>query len=724
MSRRLATRVCLLVLAAACPAWGQLDLDGPPSPSAYITATLEAVEGQVADRVARLNDVDPADAIAVEAQKHYRLVARRLLIVGRDAGDRGAVAVVTATRLLDAAVAMDALLESLPRQAKAALEAESPDPEAIRRLRRGIDALRRFNERAEDQADDLTGADGASVDAYAQRVLAPLAEAVAVLGHPARPAWPVRTDRGVAPARLVSGKDLSALARRTQRANMTDATRQQLRITIDRLQRARGEADLQPAVSVLYFEVARLADAADAFAGAGWLDELSRTQVARQAHEAAVLLTDAKMRDAAVAKIDRLAGATEALDGIGRLNRAGVDTAPLAELLMAAYRLGADTTQAENAQRLMRMAQRISRVAEQQRGLEPGKLPADIKTVFRAVQAQYASQEKRVIAELSQLAADPQQVALARWTTPVNRLEALGALTERLNQVPRWMAQMKRLNPAASSGMYRQLRLITSDLLNEATRAGAAEALAEIDRQLRLFERLPHEATLDDANSALRRGLGRHEPEIRKQLVVLRSQWAAAWAAGADPTEPGRKLMLMRRLFEQLHEAAQLSGSAERVGKLGRWAAWQVAPGAIEPFVAEAPRQLGAAAAQAAAGQWQTLATTLDAIERQAPVARLATRLLAELGGALPDGEAGPADALGQTLFAPPPTAYGLDWRLPLAQVAVLVDAAEHARAAGDADRARRLGAAAGDLARQLMRRAAGSSEPLPAAPPFEAIDV
>lgn len=725
-----------VLLGAVAGARGQAELDGPPSPSAYVADALSSVEGELVELLAEANTVERGDVVALDAKTSYRLIVRRLLLVSRDAGDEGAVAAVTAINLIEAAPQVDALIDSVPIRAKAALEDEQPDRKEIRRLKRAIEALRTFNRRVDETVEDLTRSDSKAIDAYAQRMLTPLAVVVSLMDQPIQPGWPqpaALNDKpdeadaaaGWQAATVITKPQLIALRQRIGRAEITNATRQELRETVGRLLRAHHQPDLQPAVAELYHHTARLTDAADAFATADWLDELSRTQVARQVHDAAVLLKDPKTRDSAVARIDRLAQATEGLNAIGRLGKAGFDTTNLGEVLMAGYRLGADRARAETADQLLSMVSRITTTAERQRALKPGKLPPEIQTVFQAVQVQYANREKRVIAELPRLVADPKQVATPRWIAPVTRLESLGAVTERLSQVPDWMERMRKLNPVAAKGFYNQLRFITADLLNDTTHGAAATALGEIDRQLAMFERLPHEASLDDAASPLRRSLGDLTPDIKQQLEVLRSQWAAAWSARSDPTEPGRKLLLMRRLFEQLHNAAAVNASTHKAARLNHWAAWAMPPGSIELTVAQLPDQLTVAAAQAAAAQWDALATSLGTIERQAAVARLGVLLLVDLGDALPDRETTYRDRLGQVLFSPPPDGYRWRWRQPLARLSLLMRAAAHAESLGHDARAVRLRQAAGDAARQLVREIIGApANPPPAEKTFEAIDV
>lgn len=719
--------VALLLACMTAAAPGQLDLDGPPAPGAYYRDALDALETQIARRLELVDGAPKAQATVLAAQKNYRMVARRLLTVGRDAGYDGAVATITAMRLVDASAEFDKLTAGLPARVAEALAEDPPDQAAIDRMSRAVTALKAFNERVDDGADRLTSAEAPAVDAYAQRMLAPLAIVAEVLEAPPQPAWPIETDGSVVRLGAITTADLAKLTKRIAGAPIAAATEQQLLFTARKLQRAHAEVDLQPAVASLHEQVSRLIVAAERFGRAPWLNDLSRSQVARQTHDAAVLLNDPKMRQAGEARIDRLTRTSQSLAVIGRLNEDGFDTQPLADALMAGHRLSGSADDADSAEMLLATLDRISRTIEAQRKAKPGKLPSDIRRVYQVIRVQYAQQQRRMIASLPKLAADPTRAALPQFTTSVDRLEALGALTRRLNRIPDWIERMKRLNPVASRGLSQQLRLIADDLLDEATHAGAAAALAEIDRQLALFEQLPYEGTLKDARSPLRRGLGERHAAVAGQLKLLRGQWATAWSTRTDPTQPGSRLLLLRRLFEQLHDAGAFA-AGKRSPPLNRWSPWQMSPRAITPLVAQLPRQLNIATAQAAQGQWDALRTTLDSIDTQSPVARLAAMLSAQLGSAikpLRDDAAHPvADVLGQCLFAPSHDAFGRDLRLPLAKLAVMVNGAAHARAAGDADLARRLAGDAATLARQLINTLNHEPEPARLGQPFGAIDV
>lgn len=722
--------LCIFVTLWACasPAVAQLELDAPQLPAGYYAAQLDEIETQIADRLAQLGVASNTDRVVLTAQKNLRMVARELLIAGRDAGEDGAVATMTSLMLVEAAGKFDALIGALPQDVAKAIGEGAEGRKKLERYSRTVDALRRFNEVVGESNDTLKSAAAADVDRYTQKLLSPLATVVTELGagRP-QPTWVASgAELGTGAGRPVNQRDLSELSERVRASSLSDAASDKLEFYVTMMRRGRHLPRLQPYVARFYQHVTELLDLAEVFDDADWLADDSRAALMQQVQTAVMLLEDPTTRSSAVARIDRLGRFQLATWEIDAAAKRGADIDPLRELFMTAYRLSAVEQTRPTSDQLILMIERVAAAAGTQRSLGTTRLPPDIKRVQQITLRQYAAVETALFDSLPLLAESPEQVTLPRWTEPVKQLEALSLLALRLDQIPRWVERMKRFNPPASRGLYQQLAQIANDLLNEATFAGASAALAELDEQLLLFEQLPHEPAITGGEAGSKALTGEHHPLIIEQLALLRSQWAAAWSAGADPTPYGRKLMLMRRLFEHIHHATGLVRPAEPLRRLNRWAGWEIRPDAIEPMIAQLPAQVRIASAQAGAGDYEALAATLGAIDRQVPVAQLTATFADLVGQPLAKHPEGLAGTLGQVLFAPPDDAFGALQRLELAQLSVLLNAAHEAQQAGQAQQAAQLRDAVGDLARRLLRQLDPLKGPAaqPANKPLGAIDV
>jgi hypothetical protein len=245
-----------------------------------------------------------------------------------------------------------------------------------------------------------------------------------------------------------------------------------------------------------------------------------------------------------------------------------------------------------------------------------------------------------------------------------------------------------------------------------------------MDRQLALFEQLPYEKQVEDGDAVMRL-LGDHREGIGRQLTLQRSQWSASWATGADPTPPGERLLLLRRLFVAAHDARQLQQMTRKQWRtIDRWGAWRIERRAVEPMLEWIVQRIDKAAADAGAGRWDELAAALNEIEQQAPVAWLAWRIEADLDAALKRVPGGWAGALSQTLYPPTHKAYGTDQRQRLAELTLYLAAADQRRRSGDVAGARELMSYCGDLASGILRDLEGAADHArPAAPP-RAIDI
>jgi hypothetical protein len=269
------------------------------------------------------------------------------------------------------------------------------------------------------------------------------------------------------------------------------------------------------------------------------------------------------------------------------------------------------------------------------------------------------------------------------------------------------------LNPVASRNIYRQLRTIAADLLDPSLATGATAALAEMEKQLDLFEQLPHEAALEQAGSPVRQLCGEHAEGLTQQLMILRSQWAAAWSAGSDPTVAGNRLLMLRELLGLVHDGSVLVTEKQAIEALNGWPAWQVDAEAIDPLAQWLPQRLEAACAAGASGDFDALDQQLDQMRQLAPVARLISQSVWHMTPVLDQIPQGLPGMLCQCLFPPSAEAFGADHRPNLARISIYLNASAHLRRAGRNEHADRLLQACGRLAEQVLKRIESAAPPL-----------
>ncbi len=709
------TRVWMTALLsigwAAATARGQLQLDPPAVPEAFVREQIAALEDQIAARQRAVDPNDRARSTVLAAQRNLRLVVRQLWRVAEDEGigEGGALPALYAMTLDRHIGAFDALAERLPEEVGEALRVPEPDDQHIARLARVVDAIKTFNQRVDEELTNLESGEAEALDAYLRRVLSSWSVAVTASGRgPIVPAWPAAGAGG--PPRFGS-KALDALAARLDDTPVDQATRNELKWLIDMMRRGLSATDLHPQITSMAGQVQRILNLAAAFDGADWLDEALDKPVDEQLHSAALLLKDPRTRDAAETRLDELERLQRVAEVVTELsNHQDVPMDPFRRAVGVIDRLYRSDQTVGQAMALADVVEQLGRTVVQRRAAAAPKLSLDIRRVRQVLERRYASTEFQLLDNLPRLLDDPTAATSPQWTEPLAQLASLHAQVSRLDEIPQWVRAMSRFNPRASAGLYQQAKLIAEDMLNPATHAGASAALTEMHRQLELFEQLPHENELGDPQAPMRRFAGEHHEVIAQQIVVLRSQWSAAWSAGADPTLAGSRLLLVRRLLETMHDAGSTLGDEQTLSHMNRWAAWELNDGAMGLINGDAPAMLRQAAQLAADAQWDRLARTLDELDRRASLVRLTAAIDRRIGPAVEGLPEGLAAGLGQCLYEPGPDAFAADQRADLARVCVYLTVAEHAQRDGDRQRAAAFLDQAGAMGRRIIQALEGAA--------------
>lgn len=710
-----------VVWLAVCGSLAAAQTTGGPAPSVpqgFLADHIAALDLQIADQASRIVGADMAERTMLGAERNLLLVARRLLVTGRDAGgDDGAVALMYGLTVANHAEQLHRVIEPLPAMVASALRGADQSRE-VARLSKIVDALKQFNARSQAEGRLKLTADPASIDRYLQHVLAPLATVVTGMNQPA----PADTwiDRGQATPGEERGQvgvqDIDPLARRFAAVTMDDAMRRQVARVLELCRRGWAEADLRPFVAAFIVRMREVADMAEAIDAATWLDQATRHSMRQQLRVAVVLLSDARTRSAGERRLAPLVRLSASMRRVTQM--AGDPKVPVDRLQVLTTIAHHSSGSAADA--LADVMDRLTRTMLTYRRMEQRVLPVDVRRTFAAAARQYERLEQDASDRLTGLAADPSTAA--RWDRTLGQLQRQATLAEQLNAVPEWIARMQLLNPVAGRGLYGQVRQITRELQQPQTEARAMALLGELGKQLELFEELPHEKQLETASSAVAQLAGSHAAAMSRQIILLRSQWAAAWGAGADPTEVGKRLLAMRDLLGALHDATEVGEAGAAMEQLNRWAGWEIDTQAVKPLNTWMPARVQLACQFAATGQWAELDQVLEQIEQQNPVGRVVAYLSQVLADGLRDLPGGVSGMLGQCLYPPRDGAFGRTQRKALATLSVYLTAAEFARRHDQPESASQLMAYCGEVARGLLKQWKGE-RPRIAAPPAPSAD-
>lgn len=173
--------------------------------------------------------------------------------------------------------------------------------------------------------------------------------------------------------------------------------------------------------------------------------------------------------------------------------------------------------------------------------------------------------ERRVFESFGQVAAsrepwtDPGLVVIL--SEPRHLLEAM----RRLRQLESWREAAQRLGPRDASRLIDRLEVLVGAMADVTTRADAARALTEFERQLALFGRIEGESEI--ANT-------RFDPDglITRGLAQARSRWIAEWSNGRSSGDAAHTLYRYRRLLDHIRTVELLdSNGLQRADNLAAW---------------------------------------------------------------------------------------------------------------------------------------------------------
>jgi hypothetical protein len=413
-------------------------------------------------------------------------------------------------------------------------------------------------------------------------------------------------------------------------------------------------------------------------------------------------------RDAALADARQIVAVQRTLVASNALARSGVDMRVLREVHEAIIRAGTPEPAGERraaqvaAMAMERMLEAREVMASRPPvGTTPG-MSRDLRTLERDLQREYRVSESKVLRELASGAlfsgsmADPNLASLL--SDHRERVEDL----RRLRRFPQWIAAIQRLHPPAAKDFDVYMRRRAMDLLAATRRTEARQSLDRFERELAMFASLPVEPMLRRPQASLVHITGGLHVQLADRISELRRAWVDDWSRAQQTSEPARDMLMILRLMQTMRDCMAITDVSPNV--LNRWPMWQMHEDVVIAGQREMTTRLRLATAAAVQGQHAVLTEHLDRLDRDAPVARLAGRLMSLLGSQLRECDGSAVGVLRQLSMRPTDQAALLVHREDFARLCRYVAEAVHAREHRSAEVARDCDDYAAALAMKIMR--------------------
>ncbi len=667
----------VLALAAAIQAHAA---DPPRGPGSVVEATMAELSKESAAMPA------PGDEIGrdfVEVRRTWRAVSIELLRASSTEPWSSQAAFVTAMRMADARSTIDAAMAR-------ALARPRSEADVVRLAA----AARAFTERGSEAIQSLAADDPRRVDSAVSACLTGLADALAPFAaddpgamQPDADLWPAATGS------IGSTKALERLLVALEQFTAAEPWVARAKAGASMLRQAAAIAAFRPQIESIADDALgtiRLLRAMDAMT---WLDN-DTTRSLRSACESALAALDRPSdRDRSAAELKRLHALGVMLDDLstlcaGRGGRPplGVDgAARCVRLVMDGDRAGERTRAASALASGMRI----------QADALPGAMPTLMGSILRR--------------------SSKDRTALVQWLAdgagtepPEGTIAAAERSAQDLALLDRAAAAIGRaamLGTRAQQAALRSAERAGDGLRLERTRDGARSALVALTQRLDQWIEFPGERDLREPQSALAMVAGPMAGRLAARIDRTRAQWAAS--LGRPEHASVREMELLERAMTQADRLAGLGLSdADMVATgatLARWAAWSPSSEGVAVTLAPLRPRISLACAAAAEGEWDECARTLEAVERELPLAEFVAIVQTRIGASLPRVDPG-ACALIRSLGTP---THDGSWlaadRARLATLARAWRELRHATSTGAVDQGQACAAVASQVARDLI---------------------
>ena len=653
--------------------------DPPQGPGSVVESTMSTLSAEAAAMTA------PGDEIGrelTEARRTWRAVAIEVLRAASTEPWASQAAFVTGMRMADGRATLDATMAR-------ALARPRSDADVVRLAA----AARAFTERGPTAVHALAADDPARIDAAVAACLAGLAEALAPFAADDAGARGLDADLWPSAEGGGSTKALERFMVALERFAPKEPWAVRAKSGAAMLRQAAGIAAFRPqaeSIAEAALGSIRLLRALEAVT---WLDEDTKGSLRTSCASALADLDRTADRERTAVGLKRLSGVSALLDDLSALCAGRGGRPPLGvDAAARCVRLVMDGDGA--AERLRAAAALASCMRVQADGL-PGAMPQLMGAILRR-----SSKDRTALVQWLADGAgnDPPAGAIAAAERAAEDLSLLeGAATT--------IGRAATLGTRAQQAALRSAERSGDGLRLDRTRDAARSTLMALTKRVDRWLELPGERDLREPQSAVATVAGPMSGRLAARIDRTRAQWSAS--LGRPEQASLREMDLLERVMVQADRLARLgSDEADLLAtsaSLARWAAWSPSAEGVAVTLAPLRPRISLACAAAAEGEWDECERTLEAVERELPLAEFVAMVQSRIGTSLPRTEPD-VTALIRSLGAP---VHDGSWlaadRARLATLARAWSELRHATTNGAADQGQACAAVATQVARDLL---------------------
>ena len=668
------------ILVAVLTALPAVAGDPPRGPGSVIDATMSKLSAEASTMPAPGDDIGRE---LVEVRRSWRAVAIEVLRASSTEPWASQAAFVTGMRMADARSTIDAAIAR-------ALARPRSDAEVVRLAT----AARAFTERGSTAVQGLAADDPARVDAAVTASLAGLADALVPFAADEPREAPSEVDPWPsAVGGPGSTKAIELLTAALRHFDQSEPWIARATAGTTMLRRAAEIAAFRPQVQSMADDALGSIRLLRSLAAVTWLDEDTTQSLRSSCEHALANLDRAAERERTAAELERLRALGALLDDLSTLCAGRGGRPPMG--VDGAARCVRLVMDGDHALERTRAASLLAAGMRVQADALPGSMPSLMGSILRR--------------------SSKDRTALVQWLTDGAGAEAPQGTIASAERSADDLAMLERasttigraavLGTRAQQAALRTAERAADGLRLDRTRDAARSDVMALTQRLDRWLELPGERALREPQSSMASVAGPTAARLAARIDRTRAQWSAS--LGRPEQASIRDMELLERVMIQaerlarlgLDEADLLATSAA----LARWAAWSPSAEGVAVTLAPLRPRISLACAAAAQGEWDECERTLEAVERELPLAEFVGIVQDRIGSSLPGTEPD-ACTLIQSLGSP--THEGSWLAADRARLATLARAwreLRHATVTGDAGQVQSCAAVTTQVARDLL---------------------
>ena len=667
------------ILLTLGPTVGVRAADPPRGPGSVVETTMSQLSAEAASMTA------PGDEIGrelTEARRSWRAVSIELLRASSTEPWASQAAFVSGMRMADARATID---EAIAR----ALARPRDDADVLRL----VAVARAFTERGPEAVHGIAADDATRIDTAVSTCLAGLADALAPFAAQASGA--MRLDADLWPSAKGSGSTqaVERLVVALEPFSPSASWYARAKAGASMLRQAAAIAAFRPRIESIADDALGTIRLLRALDTVTWLDENTMRSLRASCESALASLDRPSDRESSAAELRRLGALGVLLDELSALCAGRGGRPPLGA--DGAGRCVRFVMDGDRATERLRAAAALASVMRVQADGLPGSMPQLMGAIFRR-----SSKDRTALVQwlTDGVGGEPPEGAIAAAERAAEDLSLLGGAATTIGRA-------SALGTRAQQAALRAAERAGDGLRLDRTREAARVAVIALTQRLDQWLELPGERELRKPQSAVAMVAGPRAERLAARIDRTRAQWSAS--LGRPEQSSVREMAVLERVMNQADRLARLGlDDAEVLATsacLSRWAAWCPSAEGVATTIAPLGPRIMLACSAAAEGEWDECERTLEAVERELPLAEFVAVVQSRIGTSLPQPEPD-ACALIRSLGAP---THDGSWlvadRARLATLARAWRELRHATATGATDQVQACAAVATQVARDLL---------------------